>query len=85
MKNQNEPTRPITAETSRLIECAANDTRELASVLIVMQQAFENGAPDPEITADALNGISGALMRISKSLDHVMKMIYQGNLEKGNE
>lgn len=78
-------TRPITAEAIGQLECAINDTEELASVLFVMQQAFcDGGEPDADITAKALNSVGGSLMRISKNLDHVVDMIYQRNQEKGN-
>lgn len=77
LTNQTEPTRPITADMAAEIETAAIDVKEAASLISVMQQAFFNGAPDPELAAEALNSVSTSLLRIYKNLDSIARKIYK--------
>ena len=70
------PTRAITADAASEIELAANDLRDLEGLLIVMQQAYVGGEPDPEVTVQALNSVSTSLMKIRESLDAVLDNIY---------
>ena len=71
-----EEVRTITADTAAEIEIAVNDLHDLEALLIVMQQAYICGEPDPGATAGALNSVSTSLMKIRESLDAVMDQIY---------
>jgi hypothetical protein len=68
--------RAITADAASEIELAVNDLRDLEGLLIVMQQAYLGGEPDPEATAQALNSVNTSLMKIRESLDAVLDQIY---------
>lgn len=73
--------RPITADMAAELETAAIDVKEVAALISVMQQAFFNGAPDPDLMAEALNSVSTSLLRINKDLMKLVNYAYG----KGNE
>ena len=70
------PNRQITADMAAELETSAINVREAASLVSVMQQVFFNGAPDPELMAEALNSVSNTLLRISDDLMKLVKYAY---------
>ena len=76
-----QPARAITADDVLLIEEAGNQVENLAAVCFMMQQAFFDGQPDPELTQKGLCHVGEALQKIRKDLDAIIDHIYR----KGNE
>lgn len=68
--------RPITADMAAELETAAIDMKDAAALISVMQQAFFNGEPDPELMEQALNSVSTSLLRISKDLMKLVRYAY---------